>query len=90
MKNRTSNLKNMLWAVGILLCLLAMLVGLIFAMSQKNTEKRMDGTLTLGQIERREKPTDVDLAGLELKLDLIQRLDAGEYLGDPPQLQNVL
>ena len=65
MKNRTSNLKNMLWAVGILLCLLAMLVGLIFSMSQKNTEKRMDGTLTLGQIERREKPVDVDLAGLE-------------------------
>lgn len=65
MKSRTSNLKNMLWAVGILLCLLAMLVGLIFSMSQKNHEERMDGTLVLGEIERREKPMDVDLAGLE-------------------------
>ena len=65
MKNRASNTRNLLWAVGILLCLVAMLVALIFAMSQKNTGNRADGTLTLGQIERGEKPADVDLAGLE-------------------------
>lgn len=65
MKNRASNMRNLLWAVGILLCLVAMLVGLIFAMSQKNTGNRLDGTLVLGHIERGEKPVDVDLAGLE-------------------------
>lgn len=65
MKNRASNMRNLLWAVGILLCLVAMLVGLIFAMSQKNTGNRADGTLVLGHIERGEKPVDVDLAGLE-------------------------
>ena len=65
MKNRASNMRNLLWAVGILLCLVAMLVALIFAMSQKNTGNRADGTLVLGHIERGEKPVDVDLAGLE-------------------------
>ena len=65
MKNRASNMRNLLWAMGILLCLVAMLVGLIFAMSQKNTGNRADGTLVLGHIERGEKPGDVDLAGLE-------------------------
>ena len=65
MKNRASNTRNLLWAVGILLCLVAMLVALIFAMSQKNTGNRADGSLVLGHIERGEKPVDVDLAGLE-------------------------
>ena len=65
MKNRASNTRNLLWAVGILLCLVAMLVALIFAMSQKNAGNRADGTLVLGHIERGEKPVDVDLAGLE-------------------------
>ena len=65
MKNRASNTRNLLWAVGILLCLVAMLVALIFAMSRKNTGNRADGTLVLGHIERGEKPVDVDLAGLE-------------------------
>ena len=58
MKNRLSNLKNLLWAAGILLCLTAMLVSLLFAMSQKNTEARPDGTITLGQIERAKKLRD--------------------------------
>ena len=65
MKNRASNTRNLLWAVGILLCLVAMLVALIFAMSQKNAGNRADGTLVLGHIERGEKPVAVDLAGLE-------------------------
>ena len=38
---KLSNLKNLLWAAGILLCLMAMLIGLIFAMSQKNTAARL-------------------------------------------------
>ena len=47
---KLSNLKNLLWAAGILLCLMAMLIGLIFAMSQKNTAARESGTLNLNSI----------------------------------------
>ena len=65
---KLSNLKNLLWAAGILLCLMAMLIGLIFAMSQKNTAARESGTLNLNSIERadrgRSDGTEV-LAGLE-------------------------
>lgn len=66
MKDKLSNFKNLLWAAAILLCLLAMLVGLIFSMSQKSQGERADGTITLGQIERSVKqPKASDLAGLE-------------------------
>ena len=65
MKDKLSNFKNMLWAASILLCLVAMLVGLIFAMSRKNSETRADGTITLGQIERTKKAKDSDIAGME-------------------------
>ena len=65
MKDRLSNLKNLLWAAAILLCLLAMLVGLIFSMSQKSQGERADGTITLGQIERVKKAKASDVAGLE-------------------------
>lgn len=65
MKDRLSNLKNLLWAAAILLCLLAMLVGLIFAMSQKNHEARAEGTIVLGQIDRTKKVKGDDVAGLE-------------------------
>ncbi len=65
MKDKLSNLKNMMWAAAILLCLLAMLVGLIFAMSRKNSETRADGTIILGQIERTKKPGGGDIAGME-------------------------
>ena len=62
MNNRLSNLKNLLWAGGILLGLTVMLVALIFAMSRKNSETRPSGTITLGQIERVKKPGSVDNA----------------------------
>ena len=65
MKDKLSNLKNMMWAAAILLCLVAMLVGLIFAMSRKNSETRADGTITLGQIERAKKAKGSDIAGME-------------------------
>ena len=62
MNNRLSNLKNVLWAGGILLGLTVMLVALIFAMSRKNSESRPSGTITLGQIERVKKTGNVDNA----------------------------
>ena len=65
MKNRLSNLKNLLWAAAILLCMLAMLVGLIFSMSRKSHGERAEGTITLGQIERTKKPKGDDVVGLE-------------------------
>ena len=49
MKDRLSNLKNLLWAAAILLCLLAMLVGLIFSMSQKSHGERADRACQEGQ-----------------------------------------
>ena len=65
MKAKLSNFKNLLWAAAIMLCLLAMLVGLIFSMSQKSQGERADGTITLGQIERVKKTKDSDVVGLE-------------------------
>ena len=65
MKNGLSGFKNILWAVSILLVLLALLVGLIFAMSQKNKDPRQDGTITLGEIERKSRKDDAELAGLD-------------------------
>ena len=64
---KLSNLKNLLWAAAILLCLMAMLIGLIFAMSQKNRSARDSGTLNLNQIERVSRKTDgsEELAGLD-------------------------
>ena len=65
MKGRLSNLKNMIWASAIVLCLLALLLGLIFSMSRKNTEARAEGTIVLGQIERTKRATDMSVAGLD-------------------------
>ena len=64
---KLSNLKNLFWAAAILLCLAAMLIGLIFAMSQKNSAGRESGTLNLNQIERisrRKSDGSEELAGL--------------------------
>jgi len=64
MKSRLSNVKNLIWAGAILLCLLALLLGLIFSMSRKNSAARADGTIVLGQIER-SKRAKADPAGLD-------------------------
>ncbi len=66
MKNGLSNAKNLLWAAAILLCLVALLVGLIFAMSQKARGERLDGTLVLGEIERSVRSSsDGEIVGME-------------------------
>ncbi len=64
MKNGLSGVKNILWALAILLTLLALLVGLIFSMSQKNRGERASGTITLGQIDHTKKGAADELAGL--------------------------
>ena len=64
---KLSNLKNLFWAAAILLCLTAMLIGLVFAMSQKNSAGRESGTLDLNQIERvsrKKSDGSEELAGL--------------------------
>jgi hypothetical protein len=66
MKNSLSNLKNLLWAAAILLCLMALLLSLVFSMSQKNHEEREDGTITLGQIDRsRRNANALDIPGTQ-------------------------
>ena len=49
MKNRLSGIKNLIWALGIFVSLLALLVGLGFSVFTKYYGNRMDGTLVLGE-----------------------------------------
>ena len=65
MKSRLSNVKNLIWATAILICLLALLLGLVFSMSRKSQGERADGTIVLGQIDRRKTAADVGIAGLD-------------------------
>ena len=60
MKNGLSGLKNVLWAVSILLTLLALLSGLVFSMSQRSRGERENGTITLGEIDRSSKKKSAD------------------------------
>ena len=60
MKNRLSGIKNLLWAAGILVTLIALLVGLVFSMSSRYTGERESGTLVLGAENR---PRDKKAAG---------------------------
>ena len=48
MQSKLSSIKNIIWAMGIVLCLLALLVGLIFAAAVKYGGDQQDGTLYLG------------------------------------------
>ena len=65
MKSRLSNAKNLIWATAILICLLALLLGLIFSMSRKSQGKREEGTIVLGQIDRNRQAADMSLVGLD-------------------------
>ena len=65
MKSRLSNLKNLIWAGSITVCLLALLLGLVFSMSRKNTEARADGTIVLGQIDRTKRVKDMSIVGVD-------------------------
>lgn len=49
MKNGLSGVKNLIWALGIFVSLLALLVGLGFALLTRYYGDRLDGTLVLGQ-----------------------------------------
>ena len=53
MKIGLSGLKNLIWALGIVLVLLALLVGLIFSFSQKRSGERESGTMILGETASR-------------------------------------
>ena len=47
MKIGLSGIKNLIWALGILIVLLALLVALIFSFSQKYSGERESGTIVL-------------------------------------------
>lgn len=50
MQSKFSMLKNMLWAVGIILCLVTLLIGFIFASASKYSGEQEDGTLYLSGV----------------------------------------
>ena len=54
MKIGLSGIKNLIWALGILIVLLALLVALIFSFSQKYSGERESGPMVLGETTRRE------------------------------------
>ena len=55
MKNGLTGLKNFIWAAAILAALLALLIGMVFAMSTSYKGERDSGTMTLGETVKREK-----------------------------------
>ena len=75
MKNKLAGLKNMIWAVGILAVLLALLVGMIFAMSAGYKGERDSGTMTLGENAPRRKTGGPD-AGVESAPAVLRELPA--------------
>ena len=79
MKNGLSGFKNIIWAIAILAALLALLVGMVFAMSRSYKGERDSGTMTLGEPLRREKKTasGVD-AGAELPAATLRELPASQ------------
>lgn len=52
MQSKLSMLKNMIWAVAIMVCLVALLVGFIVASAAKNPDKQEDGTLYLDGVPK--------------------------------------
>ena len=77
MKNGLTGLKNFIWAAAILAALLALLVGMVFAMSSRYKGERDSGTMTLGETVRREKKSggEVD-AGLDSAPATLRELPA--------------
>ncbi len=63
MKNGLSGVKNLIWALAIMLSLLALLVGLVFAMLTRYYGDRTDGTLVLGEGVSVSSNSGIDNAG---------------------------
>ena len=76
MKNGLSGLKNFIWAAAILAVLLALLVGMVFAMSAGFQGERDSGTMTLGETVRREKNTSGVDGGLDAAPAVLRELPA--------------
>ena len=51
MRNRITAIKNIVWAVAIVICLLAVFVGLLFAAFTRNREEQFRGGVQLGRQE---------------------------------------
>ena len=77
MKNGLTGLKNIIWAAAILAALLALLIGMVFAMSTSYKGERDSGTMTLGETVKREKKSadGVD-AGLDAASAVLRELPA--------------
>ena len=76
MKNGLTGLKNFIWAAAILAALLALLVGMVFAMSTSYKGERDSGTMTLGEKVTREKKSAEADAGLDAAPAVLRELPA--------------
>lgn len=79
MKNGLTGFKNFIWAAAILVTILALLVGMVFAMSSRYNGERDSGTMTLGETVRREKKTGSGIdAGLDVPAATLRELPAAQ------------
>ncbi len=60
MRNRLAAIKNIAWALGILLCLLAVFIGLLFAAFTRSGEKQFRGGVPLGSTVQKAEETEED------------------------------
>ena len=51
MRNRITAIKNIVWAFAIVICLLAVFVGLLFAAFTRNRDEQFRGGVQLGRKE---------------------------------------
>lgn len=61
MNDRLTTVKNLIWAVAIVICIVAVLVGLIFAMTQKYNGETQNFTLDLGSSSNNSPVTAEDV-----------------------------
>ncbi len=79
MKNGLTGFKNFIWAAAILVAILALLVGMVFAMSSRFNGERDSGTMTLGEAVHREKKSNSDVdAGLDAPPATLRELPAAQ------------
>ena len=83
MNNGLSGIKNIIWALAIVIALLALLVGLIFSVAARNYSDAPDGTLVLSSGSQA-----VDSRGSGLDADPYSSVVGGGTLKELPSTQD--
>ena len=83
MNNGLSGIKNIIWALAIVIALLALLVGLIFSVAARNYSDAPDGTLVLSSGSQA-----VDSRGSGLDADPYSPIVGGGTLKELPSTQD--